>query len=79
MRERGIGHYGQGSVWSLMFPVTMSAAQIRVVVHQASMQRGDILHLYRDLAVTICTAIGHLGRFPRRGVTSFAVPAGCGM
>lgn len=55
--------------------MAVAAPQVRVVKQHGAVHGSDILHLDRDLAVAVYTAVGHHCRFPRRGVTGAAVPA----
>ena len=54
----------------------MPTTQLGIIVHQGTMDSGNIAHLIGYVCVTDYTAICHGCRFPGRGVTGFAVPAG---
>jgi hypothetical protein len=55
--------------------MAMTAAQVRIIVHQGAMHGRYIAHLFSNVGVTVCATICHRRRFPGRDVTSFAFAA----
>lgn len=62
-----------------MFGMTMTTAEIRIVMHQRAMHGRDIAHLLSDACMTDRATIRHGRRFPRRRVTCFTIPTHLGM
>lgn len=77
--ELGVTQVGEACVRAAVFGVTMPATQIRLIGQDRTVHGRHVLHLTRDVPVTVHTAILHPCRLPGRGVTGFAVPAGLRM
>lgn len=76
VRERRTVHLRQAGGCPAMFGVTKPAAQIRLTGQHRAVDGRHILHLKRDLPVTIHTSVFHPRRFPGRGMAGFTVPTG---
>ncbi len=75
MREEGAVHLRQFRIWSAMVRVAMTTTELRIIMFHPAMHGGDVLHLCGNGRVAHSAAIFHPCRFPRRGMTGFAVPA----
>lgn len=76
MRKLGVTQIGEACVRAAVFGMTMPATQIRLIGQDRTVHGRHVLHLTRDVPVTVHTTVLHPCRFPGRGVTGFTVPAG---
>ena len=75
MRELTTLHHGKSCIHASMFGMAITTFQLGVFLVHGTMQSNHVLHLLRDLAMTVYTQVSHRDRRPRRAVTSLALAA----
>jgi len=79
MRKIRFAQLGKFCIRAAMFWMTMAAAQLRIIVQHFPVHGRHILHLDRNLAMTVRTPVIHFFRLPRRGMAGITIPAYLGM
>jgi len=79
MREIARLHDGNRRICTIVFGMTIAACQFGVVLVHRTMQSDYVLHLLRDLTMTVDTQVSHGSGRPRRAVAGIALSADLGM